>query len=244
MSAPGPAPELSTPALPAALFWARFHLARNLRRRAFLLWALGLTVAIAALRLFGAPARVLQQLALVYLTPLLGLFFGSGVLREEIEDQTLTYAFTRPVRRAWLYIARVLAAAGPALALAVFVAAASAGSLGAAPRLAGAALIGVLAYTCLFAAIGLRSRGSTWIGLGLFLVWELGVGAVPGFLGRLTLVTHVRSLAGVGLEGGVLGRLWEPVAWPISLAALVGVTALCLALGGRWVDRREFPLAR
>ncbi|MCA9720356.1 MAG: hypothetical protein KC468_37185, partial [Myxococcales bacterium] len=115
---------------------------------------------------------------------------------------------------------------------------------GVAPRLVASALLGGLAYTCRFAAVGLRSRGSTWIGLGVFLVWELGVGAVPGFLGRLTLVTHVRSLSGLGLDAGVLGRLWEPVAWPISLAALLGVTALSLALGGFWAERREFPLAR
>jgi len=110
MSAPSPY-EVPAGYLPrAVVFWTGFHFKRNLRKRAFKLWTAAFVITILLLR-YGARVspEELARAVLLLAVPLLALFFGAGSLREEIEDQTLTYAFTRPVGRIWTYVARVLA---------------------------------------------------------------------------------------------------------------------------------------
>src|SRR5690606_41365244 len=92
-------------------FWAGFHLVRNLRRRGTLLWVLAVPLVVAVMRLgFDVSREPVGELVLVYLVPLMSLAYGGGVLREEVEDQTLPYGFTRPVERAPVCVARLAAA--------------------------------------------------------------------------------------------------------------------------------------
>lgn len=235
--------------LRAGIVWFQFHLGRTVRRRSFWLTALGVAGFVLVLHGFArAPARVVAQALIGQLGPLATLFFCTGVIRQEIEDQTLTYSFSRPVRRGALYIARVVAAATP-VALLVCPAAFWLG-LDVGPqtalRYAGAALLGVAAYGALFALVGQLIRWPTWIGLAFLLFWEAGISVVPGFLGKLTLVTHVRAVAGLDMQINV-GRfrhLFEPPSPGASLLTLAVIAALSLWLGGALVGRREFRITR
>ena len=104
--------------LRAATVWFRFHLGRTFQRRSFWLAAIGVFGFVGVMRLFaGAPARAVAQGLIGQIGPLATLFFCTGVMRQEIEDQTLTYSFSRPVRRGALYMARVLAASMPVAAM-------------------------------------------------------------------------------------------------------------------------------
>ena len=49
---------------------------------------------------------------LVYLrfaVPILGVFYGSSLMADEIEDKTITYLFTRPIRRGAVLFGKYLA---------------------------------------------------------------------------------------------------------------------------------------
>lgn len=224
--------------------WAGLHLRRLLRRRGVLLAIVAVIVAAAILRLVAdAGGSSGARLLLGYPTPLLALFFASGALREEIEDRTLTYAFTRPIPRAWLYYARVAAHLAPLLLAIVPALALIADDGGELVRYALAGVFASLAYGTLFALFGALSRGAAWIGLG-FLIWEHAALRVPGFLQDLSLMTYVHGLAGVTIDAGLLGAgLVLPSA---KLSAIVlGVVALVATLaGGRLVERREIIIER
>jgi hypothetical protein len=58
---------------------------------------------------FAVTELVGMMLVLQVVAPLIGLIAGSAVLTEEIENRTITYAFTRPVHRASLFLGRYLA---------------------------------------------------------------------------------------------------------------------------------------
>ncbi len=233
--------------LSAAAFWWSFNLRRNLRKRSLKLWALG-AIGIYVLQVVAGRARPaeLGSFYVLILPPLMGLFFGSGVVREEIEDQTLTYPFARPVGRHWLYGARVLASAAPVVALTLPFACLA--GLGIGPQTATgytlAALLSGTAYTCLFALSGQLIKWPAWFGLAYLLFWEGVVGRVPGFLGRLTLSTHLRGISGLPPPEGDLSVAWVAPAWPTSLAVLLGVTLVTLWLAGLRVQRKEFVLTR
>ena len=44
-----------------------------------------------------------------FLVPVLGVFYGTSLIADEIEDKTLTYLFTRPIQRAAVIIGKYLA---------------------------------------------------------------------------------------------------------------------------------------
>jgi hypothetical protein len=246
---PGPADVPPGYLLRAVAFWTGFHLKRNLRKRSFKLWAavfiLGILGAQYAARLGPEPLARTVVLAIV---PFMALFFGAGSLREEIEDQTLTYAFTRPVGRTWTYVARVLANGLPVAMLAAPAGLWVGWAIGetTALRYGFAAMLGAVAYGSFFALVGQLIRWPAFFGLGWLLFWEAGVGTVPGFFGRLTLTTHVRAVADlpVTTEEVPWSQLWVAPPVVVSVAVLVGVTAGLLWLGAARARQREFVITR
>jgi hypothetical protein len=240
--------EPASPApLPLALFWAGFHARRNLRKRAFRIWMGACLLGYLTIRVGGRmPAREAAEMLLLWLLPMLALFFGSGVLREEIEDQTLTYAFTRPLGRGYIYAARVVAAMAPVVLLSMpFVlleATQVDGPTGLRFMFGGACA--TLAYTGVYALLGLLMKWSTWIGLAWLLFWESFASLAPGFIGRLTLQSHVRGLAGLPPPTSMLGALWQAPGPVTGALVLLVVAALSLGIGGYVCHRREIALEK
>lgn len=226
-------------------FWATFHFARNLRRRGTLAWVIGLPLLVAAMRFgFGVSADAVGELVLVYLVPLMSLAYGGGVLREEVEDQTLTYGFTRPVDRAGLYAARLFAAAGPVLLATVPAAAFAATDPFHGVRLVAAAILGTAAHAALFGLWGLLMRRPTWFGLAYVLLWEQSLEKVPGWLANFTLRTQLRNLGGLDLPGlGPFGST-DPGPWWLSALVLLAIASVCVVLAGMIVRRRELVLSK
>ncbi|MCA9525264.1 MAG: hypothetical protein KC549_03075 [Myxococcales bacterium] len=233
----------------AAWIWFGFHLGRHLRRRTFWLWLVGIVGFLVLARgLAHTPARIVAQGLIIQLGPLLALFFCTGVIRQEIEDQTLTYGFSRPVGRGWLYMARVLATAAP-VALLVLPGALYLG-LEAGPQTAmaygTATILAIAAYGGFFALIGQVFRWPAWFGLAFLLFWDVALGLVPGFLGKMTLSTHVRTVADlqIRLSDGPWMRFFEPPSRVASTITLLVFAAITLWLGGLLVRRREHRITR
>lgn len=233
----------------AVAFWAGFHLKRNLRKRSFKLWAVAFVGFILILR-YGARQNPeeLARAVLLLAVPLMALFFGAGALREEIEDQTLTYAFTRPVGRIWTYVSRVLANGLPVALLAVPAGLFIGFAIGetTALRYGLAALLGAVVYGSFFALVGQIVKWPAWFGLGWLLFWEGVVGTVPGFFGRLTMMSHLRAVADlpVNVSEASWAGLWESPSFLTGVLVLCGVTAATLWIGGVRARRREFVVTR
>ncbi|MFN3197882.1 MAG: hypothetical protein ACE366_05625 [Bradymonadia bacterium] len=242
-----PTPLSFAQQLSAATFWATLHLKRQLSHRRFWLWAWGLGALLLTLK--GAtqiPLPALAALALFLLMPMICLFFGAGVIRADIDDSTLTYPFTRPLGRRWIFGARFAGAL-----ILVWLLVVPMGIICAlddpsymAPFIA-TTLLGGLAYTSLFALLGVWVKWSTWIGLGWILLWEQGVSLVPGFLGRLALVTHLRAVAHQPVAGNSpLAALWEPPSMTLAWSVLLLVPLVAIWLSTRRVHRKAFVIAR
>jgi hypothetical protein len=227
--------------LQTASAWAALHARRNMRKKAFK-WAValcaGLTL-VAAWTDSAAGARLTFRMVL----PFLALYFGAGALREEVEDQTLTYSFTRSLGRAWVFGARVVAALAPILVLALPVALITGGQIDAltAARFGLATLLGSLAYVAFFAFFGMFARWSTTVGVMFVLFWESLTSSVPGLLGHLTIVRHVMTLAGLNAEGALTSGSGTSEAMTSALALSL-VAAMFFVLGGMRVRAAEFVL--
>ena len=52
---------------------------------------------------------IIWLLFLRFIVPVLGVFYGTSLIADEVEDKTITYLFTRPVRRGAVLVGKYLA---------------------------------------------------------------------------------------------------------------------------------------
>ena len=200
---------------------------------------------------------------LSFSAPLLGVFYGTSLIADEVEDRTITYLFTRPVPRGAVLVGKYLAylvCAGllvlPSVMLVFFlVTPLLGGSIGAGfPDLLKdlALLAAALAvYGALFALVGALFRRPLLTGLVFIFGWEPIVIVVPGYMKRFTVSYYLQGLVPHAMpqDGQVTGLVLQALqANEILPSATVGVVGLAvIALGGlglavRLVQRREYVL--
>lgn len=165
--------------------------------------------------------------------PVCALVFASSTFGDTVDDRTLVYLWLTPVARWRMAAAATLASATVSLPL-VFVPLV----LAAAATRAGAALIGatavacvvgVIGYSAVFTALGLRVRRALLWGIAYILIWEGFVATASTTAAKLSLRAYTASIlsqyTGVGLRLGSL-TLGSAIAVPLLVAlAFVLLTA-------------------
>src|SRR5437762_9139692 len=246
------------------------------RRSIFLGLLLGGPVVLAlALRiissLYGLPINGAQPegatifgmmvwlLYIRFIVPILGVFYGTALIADEVEDKTITYLFTRPIPRSAVLLGKYLAylvctvlLVLPSVVLVFFlIVPISGGSIGAAfPSLVkdlGMVAVGLAAYGAVFALVGTRLKRPLVAGLVFAFGWEPAVLFFPGYLKRLTVAYYMQALvthempqdSAVSL---LLQVFHEVPSVAASLLVLAGIVVVALWLSGRAVEQREYVL--
>jgi ABC-2 type transport system permease protein len=194
-----------------------------------------------------------------FIVPVLGVFYGTALVADEVDDKTITYLFTRPIPRAAVLLGKYLAYLActtllvlPSVVLVYFLLVPlGQGSLGRAfPLLLadlGMLAAGLAAYGALFAAVGARLKRPLVIGLVFAFGWEPGVLLFPGYLKRLTVAYYLQALVPHTMPDDssvtVLLQVFREVpAIGVSLVALAVITGATLWIAMRAVERREYVL--
>ena len=142
---------------------------------------------------------------LQFVAPLIGLVAGASILTEEIENRTITYAFTRPVPRISLFLGRYLATlvlvAGllAISAIAVVLLATIPGrqeSLGLETLVAlvTSAVMGGALYAMITGALGVFIKRPMVVGLFYLVAMEVFLANLPGSPQKLTLQYYLRGI--------------------------------------------------
>src|SRR2546426_6840360 len=125
----------------------------------------------------GALFGIMMWLLYIrFIVPVLGVFYGTSLIADEVDDKTLTYLFTRPIPRAavlfgkyFAYLACTVLLVLPSVVLVYLLLAPIGGSLGAAfPALLedlAMLAIGLAAYGAGFAYVGARVKRPLVTGL-------------------------------------------------------------------------------
>jgi ABC-2 type transport system permease protein len=211
--------------------------------------------------LVGGDALFGMMMWLLYIRfviPVLGVFYGTALIADEVEDKTITYLFTRPIPRGAVLVGKYLAYLGctvllvlPSVVLVYFAIVPVGGSVGASfPSLLkdlGMLAVGLAAYGAVFAWVGARLKRPLVIGLVFVFGWEPGVLLFPGYLKQLTVAYYLQALVPHAMpDDSTISMLMQvfhevpPVAE--SLAWLAAITLVALWFAGRSVERREYVL--
>ena len=201
---------------------------------------------------------VMWMLYLTVIVPILGVFYGTSLMADEVEDKTITYLFARPIRRGAVLLGKYLAyvvctvfVVLPSVVIVYLLIVPINGSLGGSfiDLLKDLALLtmGLAVYGAVFAFIGAKLKRPLLVGLMFIFGWEPAVMAFPGYLKRFTVSYYVQGLVphaipNTGVVSAIQGLFREvPTLWT-SLFWLSLIWFVFLALGAWVVERREYVL--
>lgn len=210
--------------------------------------------------------RIVQFMYISALAPLLALFYGSTLIGEDVESNTLPYILTRPIpRTAWVlgkfvgYTIGVSALLGGSMLL-VFLACTRLSNFpldAAALRLFGgffaALVMAIGAYGALSLLFGaLFKRPIIW-GVAFVFFWQRIALTLPGYVDFLTIEKYVsaimpevegmQSLLQMAAQALGVGKLIAEVGPATSYLVLCGMMIAFIALTAYVVRQREYTSA-
>lgn len=216
---------------------------------------------VESLRINGATifGMLIWVLYLRFIVPVLGIFYGTALIADEVEDKTITYLFTRPIPRGAVLVGKYLAyltctilVVLPSVMLVYFllVPIGSASLVNSFPSLVtdlGLLALGLAVYGSLFAFVGARLKRPVVFGLVFAFGWEQAALLFPGYLRRFTVAYYLQALVPHAMPeqstlGAVQALFRNAPSGLVSLAWLALFWLGFLLLAARTVERREYVL--
>jgi ABC-2 type transport system permease protein len=209
---------------------------------------------VAGSSIFGV---MMWMLYIRFIVPVLGVFYGTALMADEVEDKTLTYLFTRPIPRGAVLLGKYLAYLActslvvlPSVMLTYFLVVPFA-EVGASFRalvldLAILAL-GLAVYGAVFAFVGTWLKRPLVVGLVFAFGWEQVAMVLPGYLRQFTVAHWLQALVPHALPSdnalSVLQSFFRQAPGAAtSVVWLAVILAVFLWLAMRLVARREYVL--
>jgi ABC-2 type transport system permease protein len=193
-----------------------------------------------------------------FTVPVLGVFYGTSLMADEVEDKTITYLFTRPIRRGAVLFGKYLAYLGctifvvlPSVMLVYLLVVPMNGSLGGSfiDLLKDLSLLalGLAVYGALFAFVGAKFKRPLLVGLIFIFGWEQAALAFPGYLKKFTIAYYLQGLVPHAMPNDstlslIQGIFRESPSLPASLITLAAILVAFVALAAWIVERREYVL--
>lgn len=206
---------------------------------------------------FGIFGAMIWGLYLYFIVPVLGVFYGTALMADEVEDKTITYLFTRPVSRGAVLVGKYLAYLActilvvlPSVMIVFFLLVPLSQIASSFPSLVtdlGLLALGLAAYGSLFAFVGAFFKRPLIIGLVYAFGFQQVALALPGSTKQYTiayylnaLVPHAMPSDGVTTILQSVFRETPPLA--VCLFWLFAYLGLFLWLATRIVERKEYVL--
>jgi ABC-2 type transport system permease protein len=224
------------------------------------------SMGISALRVNRMPVGgtvmfggLIWLLYLRFIVPVLGAFYGTSLISDEVEDRTITYLFTRPIPRGAIIVGKylaylvctVLVVLPSVMAAFLLIVPVGGGSIGEAfPSLLmdlGLLALGLAVYGAVFALIGAWMPRPLVAGLVLVFGWEQVALIVPGYLRRFTVAHYLQSLVPHAMPqddtvSAIQSLFSEPPPAQSSIFWLMVIMVAALVLAARALQTREYVL--
>ena len=194
-----------------------------------------------------------------FVVPALGVFYGTALIADEVEDKTITYLFTRPVSRSSILVGKYLAylvcttlVVLPSVMI-VFFLLVPLGEIGSSFGTLltdlGLLALGLAVYGALFALVGALLQRPLIAGLVFAFGWEQIAMLMPGYVRRFTAVYYLQGLVphtipSEGIASLLAYAFNDSPGVATCLISLGIATVVALVLAARTVGRKEYVLSQ
>lgn len=194
--------------------------------------------------------NLMDTLILFFFMPVMAMIYGSSLIRDEIDDKSITHVATAPLDRAFSYVGYYLP-----LAIAVSVSMIIITSVGAFVffgqhgfgsgsseiylQFLALVVIGSFVYSSLFLAISVLFKKPVFFGLFYAFIWEGYVGSLPGAIQSASIKHYLRSLGAGWVDFGDISGFDTASSVAGSAALLLGLTIFLLIFGAYLFREKE-----
>ncbi len=187
-----------------------------------------------------------------FFLPLMCMIFGSSLIRDEIEDRSITHVLTAPISRTKMYMGYYISVFIVSIFAAWLILTSGFvtffGILGVdmeAVRIyfdiVSIVAFGTLVYSSLFVLVSIVIERSLYFGLFYVFIWEGFVGSLPGNIKLVSIRHYLRSIGKELMEHGSISRYGAASGMGASIITLFILTAVLLLLGMILFREKEFP---
>lgn len=200
---------------------------------------------------------IIWMLFLRFIVPVLGVFYGTALMADEVEDKTITYLFTRPIPRGAILVGKYLAYLActilvvlPSVMLVYFLVVPPSEIPSTFTQLVmdlGLLAMGLAVYGAVFAFVGAFFKRPLVIGLVFAFGWEQIVMVLPGYLKQFTLAYYLQALVPHAMPTDGVASLLQGVfrdapSAPVAFFWLTFYLVVFLYVAARTVEQREYVL--
>ena len=185
--------------------------------------------------------ELMDNLILFFFMPIIAMVYGASLIRDEIEDKSITQVVTSPMRRELGYLSYYISLAVSLSLVMLIISSAGYLSYQAQVGFTGDSnsmfrsicllmIIGSFVYSSLFIMLGVLFQRPVYLGLFYAFIWEGFIGSIPGRIRLIAIKHYVRSLCADWITFGGISR-YDATAPGDSAAVLIALTLVLLVLG-------------
>ena len=194
--------------------------------------------------------NLMDTLILFFFMPVMAMIFGSSLIRDEIDDKSITHVATAPLDRAFSYIGYYLP-----LGIAVSVSMTVISSVGMLAffgqhgvgsdaleiylEFVALVVVGSFVYSSLFLAISVLFPKPVMVGLFYAFIWEGFIGSLPGAIQNASIKHYLRSIGSGWVDFGDISRWDQSSSMSGSAALLLSLTVFFLIFGAYLFREKE-----
>jgi len=194
---------------------------------------------------------LMDLLILFLFMPIIAMIYGASIIRDEIEDKSITQILTSPLDRTFAYLGYYLSLAiSLSIVMVIIVTVGFLSFFGQTgidgdamsiySSMCGLTIIGSLVYSSLFLFISLPLKRPLYFGLFYAFIWEGFIGSLPGRIKEIALKHYIRSIGSEWISYGDIST-YSASSVAYSSQVLVGITIAFLLLGIILFNVKEFP---
>lgn len=190
---------------------------------------------------------LMDTLILFFFMPIIAMIYGSSLIRDEIDDKSITHVATAPLDRAFSYVGYYIP-----LALAVAVSTVTVNTVGFLAFFAqndlgseaweiwleftALVVIGSFVYSALFLAVSVLFKKPVFFGLFYAFIWEGLIGSLPGVIQKFSVKHYLRSVGSDWVDYGSISS-FEEASDPLASGMVLLFLLLFLVFLGAYLFR-------
>ncbi len=193
---------------------------------------------------------MMDLLILFFFMPIIAMIYGTSIVRDDIDDKSITPVVTSPIGRFPAYMGYYLS-----LAITLSIVMLGITSIGFVAffgqtggdgmgnlyvSMCGLVIIGSFAYSTLFLALSVALEKPMYMGLFYAFIWEGFIGSIPGSIGKLSIKYYLRSLGSEWIGHGSISR-FRGIEGADAFLVLLLVAFIFLFIGGKLFEEKEIP---
>ncbi|UCE73051.1 MAG: ABC transporter permease [Methanomassiliicoccales archaeon] len=198
-----------------------------------------------------AGTDFMDGLILFFFMPVIAMIYGASIIRNEIEDKSITQILTSPLKREYAYLGYYISLAISLSIVMVIIVTVGflaffgqkgidGDALGVYVDICALSIIGSLVYSSLFLFISLPLKRPLYFGLFYAFIWEGFIGSLGGKIQEVALKHYIRSIGSEWIPFGVISD-YSASEVTYSFLVMVVVTSVFLFLGMIIFRIKEFP---